>query len=106
MEEQHIPMEKRAKGKSNVFKFVTIRNPQSASPASKQVKFIYHPDIAKNQFTKTVNVGSSNPRRKALATDNNQKTSADFKPLSSVEAVSLIYLHFQIGYLEIEILSM
>lgn len=84
-ETDFVPLEKRAKGKSNVFKFVTLRNPETASPEEASKQFIHHPDISTSVF-----VTEGNDPQKKINYDNLSKIAATFNPIDSVEKVRAV----------------
>lgn len=84
-ETNFTPMEKKAKGKSNVFKFVTLRNPETADTSTQNKQLIQHPDIDKSVF---VSEGSDPQQKTTYAALT--KVTETFSAWKSVEEVKAV----------------
>ncbi|WP_298417315.1 hypothetical protein [uncultured Kordia sp.] len=84
-ETSFVPLDKKAKGKSNIFKFVTLRNPESVNPEEASKQLIYHPDISVSAF-----VPDGADAQKKGSYSSLSKVAATFIPIDSVENVKAI----------------
>jgi len=83
-ETKYIPMEKRAKGKSSVFKFVTLRNPKKSSKENDDRQLIYHPNTSSSSIIKELDPNSKIPL------EDLKKLIEGFEPIISVLEVEKI----------------
>ncbi len=79
---EFIPMDKKAKGKTNVFKFVALRNPEKPDSESLSRSFVVHPAIESSAFV----TEGSDIHKKSNLTDL-KKLSAEFTSIETIKEI-------------------
>jgi len=80
--------------KNNLFRFVTLRNPQLIEEKDKQLGFVYHPDETTGTFYTPLRAASSGGEKQALLDARDSFASSNFKTKKDVKGVNADLYNF------------
>ncbi|MEM9680225.1 MAG: hypothetical protein AAF901_07860, partial [Bacteroidota bacterium] len=80
--------------KNNLFRFVTLRNPQLIEEKDKQLGFIYHPDETTGEFYASLRSASQGEEKQELLSKKASFESSAFKTKKNVRDVNLNLYNF------------